>query len=634
MISLQSVNLQRGAKQLLAGADLTIQQGQKVGLIGANGSGKSSLFQLLQGRLHCDSGDCRVPARWRIAHMAQEIEASNSTALDFVLDGDQALRQLQRRIDSEQHDGAELAALYAHMEEIDAYTAAARARQLLAGLGFDAGDEDRAVADFSGGWRIRLNLAQALMSPSDLLLLDEPTNHLDLDTTLWLEQWLQRYPGTLLIISHDRDFLDNVVNQIVSLEGHALVSYRGNYSGFEQQQAQRLAQQQAAFEKQQQRVAQIEQFVRRFRAKASKARQAQSRLKELQRMEQIAPAHINSPFDFSIPRAANVSSPLLSLNQVAAGYPQADAACVLREVELSILPETRIGLLGPNGAGKSTLIKTLAGHIPPLQGRRVAGEHLQVGYFAQHQLEALDTTASAALHLQRLTPASSEQAIRTYLGSFGFRNDRAFETIGHFSGGEKARLALALICWQRPNLLLLDEPTNHLDLEMRHALTLALQTFDGAVIAISHDRHLLRNCVDEFVLINDGRVEPFAGDLADYQRWLSQRQPAPSKAAAPAPRPDRRHQRQQAADKRAQLQPLMRRVKRLEQQMEEVGERLQSLEQKLADPDLYSGGQDRNPDLSGWLREQSGLRQQLAQLEEDWLAGSEALEQQLEQQQA
>ena len=470
-----------------------------------------------------------------------------------------------------------------------------------------------------------------------MLLLDEPTNHLDLDTTLWLEQWLQRYPGTLLIISHDRDFLDNVVDHIVSVEQQKLAAYSGNYSAFERQQAERLAQQQAVFEKQQQRIAAIESFVRRFRAKASKARQAQSRLKELERMEQIAPAHVNSPFDFSIPSAEKISNPLLSLVDAGIGYGggDGDGRRVLEHINLSILPETRIGLLGPNGAGKSTLIKTLAGQLSVLEGGRVAGEHLSTGYFAQHQLEALDLQASAAQHLQRLSPTVREQEIRTYLGSFGFLGERVFETIGHFSGGEKARLALALICWQKPNLLLLDEPTNHLDLEMRHALTLALQTFAGAVIVVSHDRHLLRNCVDEFMLVDAGTIAAFKGDLNDYERWLARRQrpeeiatsTATETDADTAARPDKRRQRQQAAEKRAQLQPLKQALKRLEKQMEQLTQRLADLEQKLADPAIYQGGQARDPQVPAWLKEQANLRQELAQVEESWLASSEELEQ-------
>ena len=519
MISLQQVSLQRGAKVLLEAADLTVHPGQRLGLIGANGSGKSSLFKLLVGDLQVDAGECLIPSQWRIAHMAQEVGHVERSALDYVLDGDTHLRELQAALaDAEARaDGQALAQHYAEMETLDGYSAPARAQQLLYGLGFASGDDGRPVGDFSGGWRIRLNLARALMCPSDLLLLDEPTNHLDLDATLWLEQWLQRYPGTLLIISHDRDFLDNVVKRIVSVEGQGLVGYLGNYSAFERQRAERLSQQQAAYEKQQTRVAEIETFVRRFRAQATKAKQAQSRLKELERMETIAPAHVDSPFHFRLPTSEQMSNPLLNLSQVAIGYGDAP---VLKNVELHISPNSRLGLLGPNGAGKSSLVKTLAGNLRTLAGDRVGGEHLSIGYFAQHQLEALDLQASPALHLQRLSPKATEQQLRSFLGGFGFQGDRAFEVIHHFSGGEKARLALALVAWQKPNLLLLDEPTNHLDLEMRHALTVALQGFEGAVILVSHDRHLLRNTVDDYLLVADGKLTAFDGDLDDYHRWL------------------------------------------------------------------------------------------------------------------
>ncbi len=634
MITLLDISLQRGSKPLLENTSLTIYPGQKVGLIGANGSGKSSLFKLLLGQLHTDSGSCNIPKQWRIAHMAQEVRNSDRTAVDYILDGDVELRRLQRAIDSQQIEGEELAKLYGQMEIVDGYTATARAQQLLHGLGFTPSDEARAVSDFSGGWRIRLNLAQALMCPSDLLLLDEPTNHLDLDTTLWLEKWLQSYPGTLIIVSHDRDFLDNVINYIVSIESHTLIAYNGNYSAFEQQKAQRLAQQQAAFEKQQQRIGEIEKFVRRFRAKATKARQAQSRLKELERMELIAPAHINSPFNFSIPAAEKISTPLLAITDATIGY---NNIPLISGLNFSILPESRIGLLGPNGAGKSTLIKTLAGQLPLLKGKRVDGENLAIGYFAQHQLEALDLEASPALHLQRLSPKVSEQAIRSFLGGFGFHGDRAFEVIQHFSGGEKARLALALITWQRPNLLLLDEPTNHLDLEMRHALTIALQGFEGAILVVSHDRHLLRNTVDDFLLVSGGKLEPFDGDLEDYQRWMScrdqdgqpqqqssQKRLTDSRTGSQS-KSDKREQRQAAATRREKLQPLTQELKRLEKAMEKLTSELATLEQKLVDPSLYEG---ENPQLQALLIQQGSLRQQLSQAEEHWLSKSEELEHQ------
>ena len=627
MIQLQGVSLQRGSKFLLESADLTIFPGQKAGLIGANGSGKSTLFQMLMGRLASDTGRCDIPAQWRIAHMAQEVGHTNRPALDYVLDGDTELRRLEQAIAAHSDNGEQLARLYGEMENIHAYSAPARAQQLLSGLGFAPGDASRPVSDFSGGWRIRLNLAQALMCPSDLLLLDEPTNHLDLDATLWLEQWLQRYPGTLVIISHDRDFLDNIVDRIVAIEQRKLDNYAGNYSAFERQRAERLAQQQVAFEKQQERIAHVEDFIRRFRAKASKARQAQSRIKELERMEKIAPAHVDSPFSFTFTCADKVSSPLVHITGGRIGY---NDRVILDKVELGIVPESRIGLLGPNGAGKSSLIKTLAGSLSLQGGERTNGEHFKLGYFAQHQLEALDINASAALHLQRLSPAAKEQEIRNFLGSFDFHGDRAFEPITHFSGGEKARLALAIIAWQRPNVLLLDEPTNHLDLEMRQALTMALQEFEGAIIVVSHDRHLLRNTVDQFMLVADGRVSEFDGDLEDYYRWLAQQKQAADNETATAAteatdtRTDKKQQRQQAAARREQLKPLTNKLKSLESRMETLQTRLASIETSLADTGLYDDS--RKAELQSLLAEQGRLQPELDQCEETWLEISEALE--------
>ena len=503
MIQLQALGLQLGTKVLLEKADLTVYPGQKWGIIGANGSGKSSLFKLLLGELQSDSGSLTIPKDWVLAHMAQEVAHQSRSALDYVIDGDVALRTLEAEIASET-DGERLARLYSQLEILDGYTADARAQRLLRGLGFAAEDVSRNVMEFSGGWRIRLSLAKALMCRSDLLLLDEPTNHLDLDATLWLEQWLNQYSGTLLIVSHDRDFLDNVVGNVVNFENARLISYSGNYSSYEKQKAERLANQAAAFSKQQERVAEIEDFVRRFRAKATKAKQAQSRLKELERMEKIAPAHVDSPFNFRFPDPERVPQQLLTFAEADIGYHD---KTVLHRVNVNVFGHSRIGLLGHNGAGKSTFIKALTGEVGLKNGERVESAHLQIGYFAQHQLEALDLGASCALHLQRLRPTASEQEIRNFLGGFDFRGDRAFETIQHFSGGEKARLALAILAWQKPNLLVLDEPTNHLDLEVRHALTVALQAFAGAIVVVSHDRHLLRNTVDEFWLIDSGKVE-------------------------------------------------------------------------------------------------------------------------------
>ncbi len=621
MIVLQDIHLQRGSKFLLEGAELTVHAGQKLGLIGANGSGKSSLFKLMLGELHEDAGSLSIPSQWSVSHMAQEVGHSERSALDYVIDGDPELRRIEAELESA--EGEALGPLYERMEQIDGYTAIARAQKLLDGLGFAVGDDARPVDSFSGGWRIRLNLAQALMCRSDLLLLDEPTNHLDLDATIWLERWLRQYPGTLLIISHDRDFLDNVIEGIVHLEQAKLHSYTGNYSSFERQRAERLAQQAQAYARQQARRAEIEQFVRRFKAKASKAKQAQSRVKELERMEEIAPAHVDTPFSFTFPNPDSLPQTLMSLSQAQLGY----GSAILDKIEFSVLGEARIGLLGHNGAGKSTLMKTLAGQIPLLAGERTESPRLRLGYYSQHQLDTLDFDASAALHLQRLSPKASEQEIRNFLGAFGFQGDRAFEGIAHFSGGEKARLALALLAWQKPNLLLLDEPTNHLDLEVRHALTLALQAYEGAVVVVSHDRHLLKNTVDELVLVHDGKVESFDGDLQDYERWLMSGE-KPSEATVSAPTPsaplDKKAQRQQAAADRARLKPLMQSLKKLETAMDKANATLASLEARLADTDLYN--EDKKNDLQDTLREEAGIRQTLAELEAQWLETSEALE--------
>jgi len=625
MITLDNISIQRGSKILLQNASLTLYPGQKMGLIGANGSGKTTLFSLLLGAVSSDTGKVDIPRQWRLSHMAQEVESTRRSALDYVLDGDEHLRQLEQAIANHSGDGEKLASLYAAMDEADAYSAPARAAQLLSGLGFEAQDHSRPVSDFSGGWRIRLNLARALMSPSDLLLLDEPTNHLDLDATLWLEQWLQRYPGTLMIISHDRDFLDNVVERIVNIEQDQLISYSGNYSAYERQRAERLAQQQSAYHRQQERIAHIESFIRRFRAKATKAKQAQSRIKQLERMEAIAPAHIDSPFTFSFTASDKVSDPLIVLDQMDIGY--ADSP-VLSSVQLNISPGSRIGLLGPNGAGKSSLIKTLAGELQPLTGQRVTGEHFRLGYFAQQQMEALDFNASPALHIQRLSPEAREQDVRNFLGSFDFIGDRAFETIRHFSGGEKARLALALIAWQQPNVLLLDEPTNHLDLEMRQALTMALQDFSGAIILVSHDRHLLRNTVDDWLLVADGRVSSFDGDLEDYHHWLKarkQNQPnSDTETSAAPPLLDKKAERQAAAQRRQALKPLTQKIKRFEGQMEKLQTELAQIETQLADPNIYQAENKTN--LQKWLQRQGELTTQLSDTEEQWLAAQEELE--------
>ena len=631
MIRLQNLVLQRGPQRLLDAAELTLHPGQKAGLIGANGAGKSSLFALLRGELSADGGDCLMPPDWRIAHMQQEVSDLERLAADYVLDGDQHLRAIQRELAMAEaaHDGAAIARLHVDLDSADGYSADARARKLLAGLGFSNEQMDRRVGDFSGGWRMRLNLAQALMCPSDLLLLDEPTNHLDLDAILWLEDWLKSYPGTLLLISHDRDFLDAVVDHIVHLEQQKLTLYRGGYSAFERTRAERLAQQQQAFEKQQAQRAHMEKYIARFKAQATKARQAQSRIKALERLEELAPAHVDSPFDFTFRESNKISSPLLDLAEGRLGY--GDKA-VLEKVKLQLTPGARIGLLGPNGAGKSTLIKTLSGELQPLSGRLQRGENLSIGYFAQHQLDSLDNQASPLLHLQRIAPTEREQTLRDFLGGFDFRGPRCDEAVLNFSGGEKARLALALIAWQRPNLLLLDEPTNHLDLEMRLALTMALQEFAGAVLVVSHDRHLLKSTTDEFLLVADGRVEVFDGDLEDYARWLvdfrARQQPAVT-AEAGAEKTDKRAQRQAAAALRQQLAPHRREAEKLEKTLGQLHEQLAAVEARLGDAAIYDAA--RKDELRDLLAEQARFKVREAELEESWMAALEQLES-LEQQ--
>jgi ATP-binding cassette, subfamily F, member 3 len=622
MIQLQNLGLQLGTKTLLTNANLTIFPGQKWGLIGVNGSGKSSLFKLLLGQLHADSGEVKIPRDWRLAHMAQEVASSDRSALDFILDGDHEYRQIENAI-AACEDGAQLAALYQQFETVDGYTAAARAARLLSGLGFKSGDEQRSVSDFSGGWRIRLNLAQALMCRSDLLLLDEPTNHLDLDATFWLEAWLQAFKGTLLIISHDRDFLDNCIGAIASFEGQQLISYSGNYSAFERQKAERLAQQNIAFSKQQERMSEIEDFVRRFRAKASKAKQAQSRLKELERMEKLAPAHIDSVFTFRFPNPEREIQTLMSLANASLGYGEP----VVSKVQASLFGTSRIGLLGHNGAGKSTLLKSLAGALPLLAGERTESPHLRIGYFAQHQLEALDIHASAALHLQRLSPKASEQSIRNFLGGFGFIGERALETIEHFSGGEKARLALAIVAWKKPNLLLLDEPTNHLDLEVRQALNDALSTFEGAIVVVSHDRHLLRNTLDEFWLVADGKVAVFEGDLEDYHQWLiTERKSAAEElpqSKLDSTEPTKKENRQSAAARREQLKPITQAIRSIEKKMDQLQKQIGEKEIALAEPTLYQTDPQKAQRMA---QEVQKYREELAECEESWLGHQDELE--------
>jgi ATP-binding cassette subfamily F protein 3 len=624
MITLRQLTLARGGKLLLEGIDLTLHAGQKIGVVGPNGCGKSSLFALLLGDLHQEAGDLELPGRLTIAHVAQDIPASEQAAIEYVIDGDAPLRALEQELAHahEQDEGERLAALYEAYEHAGGYTARSRAASLMHGLGFAAGELEQAVDAFSGGWRMRLKLARALMCRSDLLLLDEPTNHLDLDAVIWLEQWLRDYPGTLLAISHDRDFLDGTVGHILAIDQCRLKLYTGNYSAFEEQRAMQLAQQQAAFQKQQREIAHLHSYVERFRAKATKARQAQSRLKALARMELISPAHVDTPFDFRMREPLAGPDPLLTLEDAAAGY---DARTVLAGIKLSIGAGARIGLLGRNGAGKSTLIKLLAGELAPLQGQRHEGKGLAIGYFAQHQIEVLRPDESPLQHLVRLDPRTREQELRDFLGGFDFRGDMALDPVAPFSGGEKARLALALLVWQRPNLLLLDEPTNHLDLEMRHALTLALQEYEGAIVLVSHDRHLLRTTADSLWLVANGGVQPFDGDLDDYRDWLRQGEAgAGANEPAGATRKQKKRDEAEARNQRyAQKRPLAQRLAKLERRMAELERDRAALAQWLADPQNYA---DKDQ-LQAKLMREAALGAELGQAEEEWLALHSELEQ-------
>ena len=624
MIILRNISLRRGAKVLLEEVELTIQPGQHLALTGANGCGKSSLFALLLGELGADTGRIDGIEGMRIASMAQEVAPTDESALAHLIGGNAAVAgirsELARAEAGENFERA--AALHQQLDTAGGYAIERDAEIMLQGLGFSPGDGARPLSSFSGGWRIRLGLGRALMAPSDLLLLDEPTNHLDLDATLWLQQWLQEYRGTLVLISHDRDFIDATCSQVLHVENRRIKAWRGNYSAFEKQRAEQLANQQASWEKQQRRIAEIDDFVRRFRYKATKAKQAQSRLKELERMQQVAPAHVDSPFSFSFPASEKVSDPILKLAEASMGY---GSSPVLEGVELTLRPGSRIGLLGRNGAGKSTLLKSLVGELPLLAGERTEGAHCRVGYFDQQQLEALDLDASAFTHLQRLRPEAREQEILDFLGGFDFRGDAAAAPVAPFSGGEKTRLALAMVVWQRPNLLVMDEPTNHLDMNMRQALTVALQGYEGAVILVTHDRHLLRNTVDELLLVHDGRVDEFRDDLHAYEQWVLRQQKADQRGDGKQANPaGRREQRQAAARQREQLRPLKRNIEEVESALSQTESRLGELATLLADTDLYEDS--RKAELDSLLRDEGRLRQRAAELENTWLE----LQQQLE----
>jgi ATP-binding cassette subfamily F protein 3 len=629
MLQVTDISLKRGSQQLFEHLSCTVHPGHKVGVVGRNGAGKSTLFELIQRRLQPDDGDVVVPANWQIAHMAQQFEVTDRPALDYVVDGHRALRRVERKLATAQASGDDLAVATLHTEyaDLDGHEAASRAGEILHGLGFTGSDFERPFKDFSGGMRIRLNLAQALMAPADLLLLDEPTNHLDLETTLWLESWLIRYPGTLLIIAHDRAFLDGVCEHIVHLDGGQAQTYRGNYSSFERQRAEALAHREAAYTRQQTQIRHMRSFVDRFRAKATKARQAQSRLKALERMEAVAPVHAESPYRFSFTNPEQMSYPLLSLEGVSIGY---DGKPVIAGFTTSLLPGARIGILGANGAGKSTLLKCLVGTLAPLDGELIRGRHSKVGYFAQHQLESLDASVSALATLSEAADGAREQWCRDYLGGWGFVGDMVVRPIRTLSGGEKARLVLALIALENPAILVLDEPTNHLDLEMREALAIALQDYTGALLLVSHDRSLLRRTVDEFWLVEGGAVETFAGDLDAYaasRRELTtttRSARAAARTSASTSAVTRKAERQAAAVKRQAEKPLRDKVAKLEVDLEKLTARLKAVESRLADPEIYRSLPAA--ELDELLAEAGRLRKKMDATEQSWVAACEELE--------
>ncbi len=643
MLRITSLTLARGAKRLIENANLTIFPGHKVGLVGPNGCGKSTLFALLRGKMHQDAGDIYLPEKWVIAHVAQETPQSHRSALDYAMDGDVELRTVEKALlDAETNHvaGEIIAELHVHYDHIGGYAAKSRAAALLSGLGFSAERQDQPVATFSGGWRMRLNLAQALMCRSDLLLLDEPTNHLDLDAVMWLEDWLESYPGTLLLITHDRDFLDNVVKIVVHLDNKKLNEYTGNYSAFERARAAQFALQSSAFAKQQKQIAHLHSFIDRFKAKATKAKQAQSRVKTLERMELIAAAHIDSPFEFSFREPDAKPRQLIHLKEANLGY---ETKTILEKVEWRLFYGDKIGLLGPNGAGKSTLVKSLAGTLALQSGGRYEGQGLKIGYFAQHQVEQLRTQESPLQHMKRLDPGTREQEFRNFLGGFDFRGQQADASIAPFSGGEKARLALALIVWQKPNLLLLDEPTNHLDIEMREAVAEALQEFDGTLVVVAHDRHLLKATTDQLWLVADGTVAEFDGDLDDYKQWAKEhvkkvqaqqrRGVSAKKSLEAAPLlevkvPDRKDQkRQQAASRQGSAnarKPLEQKLSKLETEMKVLTSERDNIVQWLATEEAYA--EENKPRLQEMLKRQGEVVTLLADVEWKWFDLQQKLE--------
>ena len=624
MIQFSNVSLMRGSKVLLRDANAVVYPGHKAGLIGANGCGKSTLFALIKGELHTEQGDFNIPKNWQIVSVAQETPAVDRSALDYVIDGDKQYRKLQTQLAAaeEAHNGEQIAHLHGLLEQVGAYDIDARAATILAGLGFANDVMKNSVSAFSGGWRMRLNLAQALLCHSDLLLLDEPTNHLDLDAVIWLEKWLQRYTGTLMLISHDKSFLDSTVNEIISVESQQLISYTGNYDAYEKQRAERLRLQSLQYSKQQDQIAHLESFINRFGAKASKAKQAQSRVKQLAKMESLLPVMAASEFSFKFFTPPKLPNPLIKMEQVKVGY---DTTIILEKLHLNLVPGSRIGLLGKNGAGKSTLIKLLAGEMSPIEGLYETSAGLRIGYFAQHQLEFLRGDDSPIAHLQRLDKKATEQSLRDYLGGFGFRGDNALSKVAPMSGGEKARLVLALTVYQKPNLLLLDEPTNHLDLDMRHALNIALQGFEGAMVLISHDRFLLTSVCDDFYLVDSKQVQAFDGDLDDYKDWILKGDKVTNTASEQGSvKPDRKNNKRLEAEFRQATKPLRKVIEQYEKSMADSHKKLQLLEEKLSDTEIYSA--ENKPQLKQILAGQATLKSGLEDIEMQWLDAQEQLE--------
>ncbi|MEZ9925742.1 ABC transporter ATP-binding protein [Vibrio breoganii] len=630
MITISDIQLLRGGKALLQDASATIHPGDKVGLVGKNGCGKSTLFALMKNELSIDAGDFKQPKHWELAWVAQETPALERTAIEYVIDGDREYRQLEADLVQAEKDdnGTKVAELHGKIETIGGYSIRARAAELLDGLGFSQAQMEWNLTQFSGGWRMRLNLAQALLCRSDLLLLDEPTNHLDLDAVMWLERWLQNYRGTLVLISHDRDFLDPVVGRIIHIENQDLNEYTGNYSSFETQRAQKLVLQQAMYQKQQKQMTHMQSYIDRFRYKASKARQAQSRIKALEKMEQVLPAQFDNPFSFEFREPTALPNPIVMMDQVSAGY---DDTLILDKIRLNLVPGSRIGLLGRNGAGKSTLIKLLSGELASKSGELTYSQGVKIGYFAQHQLETLHPEETPLQHLMQIAPNHTEQQLRDYLGSFGFQGEKALDKVAPFSGGEKARLVLALLVWQKPNLLLLDEPTNHLDLDMRQALTLALQTFEGAMVIVSHDRYLLRATTDDLYLVHDKQVEPFDGDLSDYYKWLTEQQKEIKKAQSKEvvkssvnSASAKKDQKRKEAEFRKLTAPIRKNITALEKKMDKLNSVLELCEEQLGDTELYQA--ENKSKLTQVLGQQASAKSELEDVEMEWMTEQESLE--------